>query len=288
MSFLPQLGNFTTLAQLAASARGLLPTHLSSAELRSLDADVRRRSVFSARTTNLQYTQAIKDIVDQLAAGEINEATGRNILQTTIDLLGYDPAVGFPGDALKGIPPAEVGTLRDLSSGKRIKFVLDTQERLVSNYGHWTAGQDDLARFAFPAYELVRIFPRDKERDDWPERWVRAGGELLEGRMVAAKDDPVWDALGSSAEFDDGLDNPYPPFAFGSGMGWRDVPREEAIALGIISAGDIPEFQDRELNESLQFEADNIDPALLEAAQLELDAGVSPASFSIQNGKSED
>jgi len=45
--------------------------------------------------------------------------------------------------------------------------------------------------------------------------------------MIALKDDDVWDQLGSSDFFPDGLDNPYPPFAFNSGMDVRDVIRSE-------------------------------------------------------------
>lgn len=270
MPSLKHIGQFTTLADLFASARQLLPTDMSSAELQTLDASVRLRSVFSARTTNAQYVQAIKSAVEGLLQGEFNEATARAFLQGTLDLLGYDPARGFPGDDPTRIPPAELGSLRDLSSERRVKFMLDTQERITANYGFWRGGQDALARDQFPAYELIRIFNRDEERTDWPERFVRSGGTLVSDRMIAAKDNPVWQMLGNSGVFPDGLDQPFPPFAFGSGMGWREVPREEAVAFGIVAADEVPEFVDRDLNESLELDAAQFDPELLASLKSDL------------------
>lgn len=270
MAVLPSFGKFTTLADLYARSRELFPTNLSSADIRQLDADLRRRSVFSARTTNAEYVQAIKDAVEGLMQGDFNGATARARLQDVLDQLQYSPDRGFPGDIEKGIPSAELGSLRDLSSEKRVKFMLDTQESLVANYGHWKAGQDDLARYQFPAYELVRIFTRKAERPDWLERFVRAGGTPIGDRMIAAKDDPVWEALGTSANFDDGLDNPYPPFAFGSGMGWRDVSREEAIALGVIAPDEIPQLQDKGLNDELKINAAQFDPEFLASVRADL------------------
>jgi hypothetical protein len=52
--------------------------------------------------------------------------------------------------------------------------------------------------------------------------------------MVALKNHPIWERLGDPALFDDGLGNPYEPFAFGSGMGTVDVSRDDAMGLGII------------------------------------------------------
>jgi hypothetical protein len=44
----------------------------------------------------------------------------------------------------------------------------------------------------------------------------------------------VWGELGASGNFDDALDVDYPPFAFNSGMRWREVSRGECNALGIV------------------------------------------------------
>jgi len=52
--------------------------------------------------------------------------------------------------------------------------------------------------------------------------------------MIALKNSDIWDRLGDSNTFPDALGNPYPPFAFNSGMGVEDVSRTEAEQLGVI------------------------------------------------------
>ena len=52
---------------------------------------------------------------------------------------------------------------------------------------------------------------------------------------MALKDSPIWQALGDGAGgFRDTLLNPYPPFAYGSGMGWVAVDRDRCVTLGLI------------------------------------------------------
>ena len=81
---------------------------------------------------------------------------------------------------------------------------------------------------AFPAQEFTRIAHRRNQRQDWPQRWAKAGGKTYGGRMIALKDDPVWERLSV-------FGNPFPPFDWGSGMGVLDVDRKTAIQLGLVS-----------------------------------------------------
>jgi hypothetical protein len=83
----------------------------------------------------------------------------------------------------------------------------------------------------WPAQELIRVMARKVPRSTWRQRWQEAGGEFFDGRMVALKTSPIWANLSVF-----GL--PYPPFDYGSGMGLRDVSREDAIALGLLSESD--------------------------------------------------
>lgn len=102
--------------------------------------------------------------------------------------------------------------------------------------------EDPLVRDLFPAWELAVRGWSQKHRTDWPRRWQAAGEAVgwkgaCKDRMVALKDSPVWQALGDGAGgFRDTLGNPYPPFAFGSSYGWRDVTHREAQALGLLPA----------------------------------------------------
>lgn len=232
----------------------LLPTGMSSAELRQLSRDVRASSLFSARTTHAGYLEEIQKVADEMLAGKIDIATGRARLQDKLEELQYDPSRGFPDDT--EVPPAEAGSLRDLSSDKRLKLVLETQTRHAANFALHLQGMEPEARFEFPAWELVRIYSREKEREDWPERFVRAGGSLVDGRMVALKDDEVWSELGDSDLFPDGLDSDVPPYAFSSGMGWREVSREECIELGLITGDEAPDETDARFFDETQLNAD--------------------------------
>lgn len=211
-----------------ASERGELPTSLDTAGLRELGADVLSSAVFTARGTSAVYVSKIKEVVDQLAAGDINFATARWTLAETLKALGYTPEGGFPDLAPGAVPPALAGTLQDLSSQRRIEFILRTQLALVRGKGQQFRG---VARAVqFPAWELVRVYQVDAPRD-WPSRWVIAGGKP--GPMIALKGDPVWGELGSYGNFDDALGVDHPPFAFNSGMGWREVASGEVRRLGI-------------------------------------------------------
>jgi hypothetical protein len=147
--------------------------------------------------------------------------------------LGYQP------------DPDKRGTLQDLSSDRRINLVLETNAAVAQGEGWWLQGQDPAVLDAWPAQELYRAEGREKNRD-WAARWRIAGqasGSAMgwtmdDGRMVALKNHPIWGRLGDGSLFADGLGNPWPPFAFGSGMDVRDVTRGEAVRLGLLEAGE--------------------------------------------------
>jgi len=218
--------------------RTIMPTSLSSSELRELNQEKLERSVFSARTTEAKYVQEIADKIDDLYSGKINYATARLELLEKLQDLGYDPAKGFPDEV--GALPARPGSLRDLSSSSRLDLVVRTNEQLAANYGRMKEGNTPYALNAFPAWELIRIEPRKHERSDHEERWQAAGESVdwegaIQSPMMARKDSPIWQALGDGeGGFDDTLGNPYPPFAFGTGFGWREVSRDEAVEEGLI------------------------------------------------------
>ena len=237
-------------AALASEARKLLPTSLGSAELRdSLEGDIRARAVFTARGANLTFVSRLKEVIDKVANGDMDRATARWQLKEVLKSVGYTPAKGFPSDISGDVPPAEVGTLQDLSSDLRLNFIIETQIKLMQGRGQQIRGMapGDLA--AFPAWELVRVSDRTAPRKwaamedgtparhdgkvDERARWTIAGGKTWNGRMIALKGDPIWGELGGSGNFDDALDVDYPPFAFNSGMGWEPVTRDECERLGL-------------------------------------------------------
>jgi hypothetical protein len=229
-----------------AQARGVLPLSLSTAQARDqLSRDIRRNSVFSARTTNAIYLHAVKQRVERLIQGGANNDLGQIRLELKQELqrLGYTPQKGFPGDEALGIPPAEPGSLRDLSSDRRLNLMLDTQRKLMAGAAQKARGEEGSRARQFPYWELIRIIPRKVERGTpeshskgWKERFEEVGGHVVKDaqgrrRMLARKGSRVWYALGDSKRFGDALDTDHPPFAFESGIGWGEVHWREAQEL---------------------------------------------------------
>ena len=267
--------------------KGLLPTAYSSEEARDMLArSLRRASVFSARTTNARYVQAIREAVARVQEG----GRGNDWPQIRLELkdllakLGYTPEKGFPGDDKLGIPPAKPGSLRDLSSTLRLELVVRTQEALVRGSAQKARGADPAVLQAFPAWELIRAEERDVPRGSpespsigWMRRWQIAGGPPpVDGdRMIAPKWHPVWRKLGDSRIFDDALDVDHPPFCFGSGMGWEAITAEECRDVGValpaeFQAPDISSFPpdmkmvldalDRDMRDALRRAGVDFDP----------------------------
>jgi hypothetical protein len=106
----------------------------------------------------------------------------------------------------------------------------------------------------------------------------RAGACLQQhGRMVAAKNSPIWQFLGSA--WDDSLGNPYPPFAFNSGMDWLEVERDEAVALGVvdsdqeIAAQELPDLN-AELQSGYEFRTTALRESLVDTGLVKFLEGV--------------
>ena len=223
------------------AVRTSLPTSLSSARLREIDRELLVRSNFSARTFNVEYLDDVNRVINQLVDGEIDQATGRMALKSTMERLGGPEAVGEQG----------VG-LRDLGSDARLNLILETNTEMAQGYGHYVQGQDTAILDQWPAQELIRVIEPQGTPRDWPERWEAVGGEFYDGRMIARKDSDIWQRLGS--DFADGLQNPYPPFAFNSGMDVQDIRRSEAEQLGVLTAdATVRPAPDKGFNDELRF-----------------------------------
>lgn len=227
-----------------ALGRRVVPSELGSRQLREeLDAALRARSVFSARTTHAGYLQYLREAIERALQGGYNNDLPqlKAELRTVLTSLKYTPETGFPGDEELGIPPAEPGSLRDLGSEKRLNLILDTEIKKHRGAAQKARGLDPERLKIYPAYELVRIQSRRVPRGlpgsgslGWQRRWFEVKGPMNpKGRLVALKNDDVWRRLGSSENFEDALDLDHSPFAFGSGYGLRDVPWDEAKELGL-------------------------------------------------------
>jgi len=264
-----------TAAMNAHDARAIAPGDWSSAEIRALDAGLRRLSFQSAHTMIedllVRYKEDIGTMLnptteqraDRVTAAnpQGNVTTGLSQPYARLDIKRLLQALDYQPE------PEEAGTIKDLSSNQRINLVLDTNRELAQGAGRFIQMNDADVIDEFPAQELVRFESRVKVRD-WEERWRAAAAEsgdtdaaaALEdsGRMVALKASPIWDSLGDGAGgYDDTLGNPYPPFAFNSGMWVQSVDRKDAEELGLIEPGQKAQAHPLDLKELFSSEDTN-------------------------------
>ena len=292
-----------SLAQLILNDRVDLPTQLTSAELRSLSADVLRQSLFSARMSNATAVQAMREAITRILTAVGDGTSSDNLAEARLKLkqigsyLGYDPGSGFPGEKAE---PAEAGSLRDIFSTDRLNLILKTQEMMTQGAAKNIWGNEPDALQQYPAWELVRVaaveIPRGEKRvkggltevpeDAWDTasgRWAAAVSEAGDdeaqkifddtGRMVARKDSDVWQALGDGAGgYDDTLGNDYEPYAFNSGMGRVEVSAKEFADLGGDPTGVEPDETDFGSGE-VKLSRDRFDPDILAGLKKALESG---------------
>lgn len=260
------MSSFTDALQKFA-ARTVIGADLSSSQWADVPQGLRERAMFSARVTNLQLVQVIKDGVTSILDPQTvrradrvtrenpegfvtegkNDATVRAEIKQLLQRIGYDPG-------------AKAGGIQDLSSDGRINLQIRMNVESAQGYGQFLQGQAEGAIDAFPAQELFRAEDREEPRN-WPTRWMQAGGQIFPGgRMIALKNDPIWSAISA-------FENPFPPFDYNSGMWVRDVSREDAIALGLLGENETIEPIVADYNAGLEASVKNVDPELLRTLQ---------------------
>jgi len=196
--------------------KALVGSGLDSSQWNQIQAGFRNRAFFSSRVAEVNILAAMRERVAKYAEGETDLSKIRMMIQDDLRRANYTPE------------PGQENTIHDLFSQARLDVIIKTNVAQARGYMQYAEGMSPGAFAAFPAQEFTRIAHRRNERQDWPQRWAKAGGKTYGGRMIALKDDPVWERLSV-------FHNPFPPFDWGSGMGVLDVDRKTAIQLGLIS-----------------------------------------------------
>lgn len=245
-------------------AKAKMPTDLSSAELKQLDAAIRRQSLFSARTTDEYYLDQIHAVIESLVNPKteqrpdrvtaenpqgnvttgMNPAKAREALREALKHIGYTPESG------------DAGTIKDLSSDERLKLVIRTNVEIVQGAGRFVQQNSDPEVVdAYPGLSFERTaIPKggeDAERD-WAERWLAAADEADDddarrvfeetGEMIALKSSDIWQALGDGAGgYEDTLGNRFDPIAFNTYMRQFEQPRARMEELGFLDKGEAAE-----------------------------------------------
>ena len=196
--------------------KALVGSNLDSSQWNQIQAGFRNRAFFSSRIAEVNILAAMRGRVAKYAEGETDLSKIRMMIREDLQRLHYTPK------------PGEQDTIHDLFSQARLDTIVKTNVAQARGYMQYIEGTSPGAFAAFPAQEFTRIRHSRSPRKDWPQRWAKAGGKVYGGKMIALKDDPVWERLSV-------FGNPFPPFDWGSGMGVLDVDRKTAIQLGLIS-----------------------------------------------------
>ena len=216
--------------------KALVGSNIDSREWNSVQAGLRDRAFFSSQVAEHQFLDAFRTGSAAHAAGAADISKIRMVIRDYLTRKDYRPT-----DDIRG-------TIKDLTSKARLDVIIKTNVATARGFVRYANGMSPGAFAAFPAMKLLRIRQRKQGRA-WDARWKAAGDSVGWkgatpdfGTRTALKDSPIWQALGEGAGgYRDGLGNPYPPFAWGSGVGVVDVSRKEAIELGLISDEELRE-----------------------------------------------
>lgn len=221
-------------------AKYVRPTSLTSKQIGEYwTTKMKEQALFSARTTTKEYLDEVKSILHDYTTGEgtvkfgPNEGEPITMGQGRARMLMYEKLQDL---GLVGPADGDSHRIDDLASSMRLDLIIETQNQIAHSIDQMRTAADPVQKILNPCWELVRDEFR-KEPRNWADRWYKAatlvafnGVAKNTDRFIAKKDSPIWQELGNEK---DGLGNPYPPFAFGSGMGWEIVTAEEIEELGL-------------------------------------------------------
>jgi hypothetical protein len=228
---------------------------LRTAEWERVPLALRERAFFSAGVESARFLTDARQGIQDILSFTREQTPGGPALVDRSSLIAKLREVA----QREGIPvdPAKRGGLQDITSRKRLGLIIDTQLAQAREYARWKAEQDPDVLDAFPAQELIRTEDRAVPRK-WRERWQAAGGRFFAGRMIARKGDPVWSRISR-------FQTPWPPFDFQSGMGLRDIDRDEAEALGVIAPDEAVPPAEADFNQQLEASTRGLGPGEISA-----------------------
>lgn len=197
------------LKKLAGSGR--LPGEINSEEQSRIRRSIREQAIFSAKVHKTRILEGIRETTEKVLRKEISPMEARDVLRGIVEGSGYE------------VPEGLEGSIQDLTSDQRLDLIVQMNRDMARGYGRYAQAQATLDEFPF--WELYRQYARREPRD-WASRWVEAGGQMIDGKMMAPVNSLLWVKL---SEFG----TPYPPFDWGSGMGVKRVSRKRVEEAGV-------------------------------------------------------
>lgn len=220
-------------------SKKVFATGLKSWEIRLFwSKKLKQQSIFSARTTTVEYLERVKELLAEFQNGIGRTDDGQTITQGLgrTRMLMREKLIDL-GLVQRDEKGTVVERMTNLGSKMRLNLIIDTNTALARAYQQQMKHQNPYINLMFPCYELVRGESRKVPRN-WIERWHQAcqkidykGVVKNTSRLIAKVDSPIWKELGNM--FDDSIGVETPPFCWNSGMRWIEVSRKELKNMGI-------------------------------------------------------
>ena len=222
-------------------SKDVLLTSLKSDKIRRFWSDeIKDKSFFSAQTTSKTYLEYVKNLLAEYKKGFQNLGNGNTISlsQERVRMLMREKLNDL-GLVEKHANGDVVERMTNLGSQMRLDLIVDTNKRLAHSESQKITASSPAQKLFRPAFELVRG-GQSKNPRNWWARWTECAEKvnyegvapINSGRMIALVDSPIWSELGH--HYPDCLGTDMPPFAFGSQMIWRTVPRKTCIEIGLL------------------------------------------------------
>lgn len=223
------------------------------------ERDVAMRAFFSSRVENARFLDRARSFLFDTLANTTEKVTGPDGVER-IALRGGGRATFVRRMREFMIREGMVSgeeeffqvnqrDVRDIRSERRLRLIYDTNMRQAYGYGQWKQGQTPAILRRFPAQRFVR------DREVFVERPRHTKHE---GDVRLKSDEAYWADYQNDPAIG-GFGVPWPPFGFGSGMGVRDVSREEAEKLG-LEVKEVRPDTSRKLNTGLAASVKKMDP----------------------------
>lgn len=244
----------------------LVGSRLRSAGWQGVPLALRQRAQFSAGVESMLYLNRVQEnlqTVVNLERTRLGDPTAP--LMDREEFIKQIREVGLQ----EGMRPEGglIDTIQDPTAYQRAKLIFDVQTQQAEGFSYWKTHNDADVLDAAPAQELYRLEQRSVPRN-WPQRWREAASAAADGnayrmladfgRMIARMDSGIWVNLGTM--WPDSLGNPFPPFAFSSGMDVRTIDRSEAEQLGLVSPGETVNGNEINFNDALDQSVRDLPP----------------------------
>lgn len=234
---------------------------LDSEAWQSVPDGLRDRAYFSARITSARFLERAKAMTQNFldSAREtvvLEDGTETTKLKTggRADFVkqmqdwAVEEGMGDP------LPPgvgqedrSMIQQIQDPTSNRRLGLIFETNMRSAYGYGNFQASTTEAVTDAYPAWRFVR------------------GGFVTEPRpihqrnegQVRRKDDTqFWLSMNDPEH--GGFGVPHGPWGFNSQMDVEEVPRSEAVAMGLLKENESIHPPQADFNELLSVDTDNI------------------------------